>query len=260
MKKDSRPEAVLFDAGGVLMDVKPRPAGYREMASVVEAFLVRSSGTCLGEARVLADLKAAAAAYSNWKNAQSRRAGPREITHREFWEDFVAADWPAAARMAVAAHASELSWQYEDATMERSPIEGACLVLKTLKASAVRTGIVSNALVGGLTRALMREYGFARYLDIQIYSDETGIRKPNPELFYWATTSLGVTPQKTWYLGDKLDRDVLAGRRAGIGKVILLPDENQETGPVVVAQPDEIIARLVDLLALIPELEPTPPQ
>ncbi|MCJ7615450.1 MAG: HAD family hydrolase [Desulfobacterales bacterium] len=86
----------------------------------------------------------------------------------------------------------------------------------------MKIGIMSNALVGGLTRFHMREYGFADYIDIQLYSDEIGFRKPNPEIFIWAATSLCVNLQKIWYLGDRLNRDVLAGRRAGVGVVIYL--------------------------------------
>ncbi len=58
--------------------------------------------------------------------------------------------------------------------------------------------------------------------------------------------------QEIWYLGDRLDRDVLAGRRAGVGKVILMSNTYQEDGPMVTAQADEIITKLTDLLAMLP--------
>lgn len=251
MNKDGALKAVLFDAGGVLMDIKARPEGFSEVARLVDAFLARSSGVRLGEARILSDLEAAAAAYSSWKYAQSRRARPREITHREFWEDFVASDWPLAAQKAVAAHASDLSWAYETSVFQRSPMEGALTVLKAIKSAGLKTGVVSNSLVGGAARSNLREFGLAEYLDVQLYSDETGLRKPNPEMFNWAATSLSVSLRNTWYLGDRVDRDVLAGRRAGIGKVILFPDQYAQAGPVVEAQADVVIIKLTDLLALL---------
>lgn len=116
MNKNCKPKAILFDVGGVLIDVKPRQESFPDMARIVNVLLIRSSGTCLGEKRILIDLEAAAAAYSSWKFAQSRRTAPREITHREFWEDFVASDWPVEAQRAVAAHASDLSWKYAKTT------------------------------------------------------------------------------------------------------------------------------------------------
>lgn len=254
MKKNYKPKAILFDVGGVLIDVKPRQEGFLDVARIVNAFLIRTSGTCLGEKRILIDLEAAAAAYSSWKFAQSRRARPREITHREFWEDFVASDWPVEAQRAVAAHASDLSWKYDEATMECAPMEGALTVLKTIKTAGLKIGTVSNSLVGSLTRSYMCEYGFADYIDIQLYSDEVGLRKPNPEIIFRAAISLCVNLQKIWYLGDRLDRDVLAGRRAGVGKVILMSNTYQEDGPMIAAQADEIITKLTDLLAILPSL------
>lgn len=42
---------------------------------------------------------------------------------------------------------------------------------------------MSNALCGAGSRALVRQHGFEPYLPVQIYSEEAGIRKPNPEIF-----------------------------------------------------------------------------
>jgi hypothetical protein len=38
----------------------------------------------------------------------SRPHAPAELTHREFWRDFVAADWPAQARELVSIEATPL--------------------------------------------------------------------------------------------------------------------------------------------------------
>ena len=61
------------------------------------------------------------------------------------------------AQRAVAAHASDLSWKYDETTMECAPMDGALAVLKTIKADGLKIGIVSNTLVGGLTRSYMCE-------------------------------------------------------------------------------------------------------
>jgi len=77
MNKNCKPKTILFDAGGVLIDVKLRQEGFLDVARIVNTLLIRSSGTCLGEKRILIDLETTAATYSSWKFAQSRRAGPR---------------------------------------------------------------------------------------------------------------------------------------------------------------------------------------
>jgi HAD superfamily hydrolase (TIGR01549 family) len=249
--KHSLPAAIFFDLGGVLFQVHPCPAGYNILARHVDQLLERASGMSPGIPRIEADLKAASHAYGNWKNAQSRRAHCREITHREYWEDFVAADWSEPARSAVVAHASTLCLLLEQNIMERLPTLGALELLQRLAEMGIRTGCVSNALSGACSRMLMKQHGFEEWLGIQIYSDEMGIRKPNPEIFQWATRSLNVAAQNCWYVGDKLDRDVLAGRRAGIGRVILMPSEETNTGAVVTAEPDHTIRTPLELLDLL---------
>ncbi len=67
----------------------------------------------------------------------------------------------------------------------------------------------------------MREYGFEPLLGVQVYSDEVGMRKPHPGIFQVAAAGLGVDLAGCWYVGDMPDRDVLGGRRAGVGRVML---------------------------------------
>jgi N-acetyl-D-muramate 6-phosphate phosphatase len=173
--------AILFDVGGILLDITARPEGFAEVARQVDAHVMSFTGLQLGETRILSDIQAAAAAYSSWKFAQSRRARPREITHQEFWEDFVAADWPLAAKQAVTSQASELSWAYEKAILHRVPMEGGLTVLRAVQAAGIKTGVISNTLVGALARAYLQEFGYAEYLDVQLYSDETGSGSPTPK-------------------------------------------------------------------------------
>ncbi len=245
------PSAIFFDLGGVLFQVHSRETGFTIVAKHVDQLLTRASGMSPGIPQIQVDLKAAAAAYVNWKNAQSRRAHCREITHREYWEDFVAADWSDSARSAVVAHASTLCQLLEQSILDRHPTEGALELLQRLAEMGVRLGCVSNTLSGAGSRLLIKQYGFEEWLGIQIYSDEIGVRKPNPEIFQWATRSLNVAAQDSWYVGDKFDRDVLVGRRAGIGKVILLPSEDSSTGASVSTKPDHIIRKPLDLLDLL---------
>ena len=246
-----RPAAVLLDFGGVLVQGWPRESAYQEVAAEIDALLTRACGESPGLGQVEADLRAAMRAWRDWKNAQSRRARPREINHREFWEDFVAADWPLAARSVVVAHASDLCQRVDLAMQERTPTDGALELLQRLAALGIRTGCVSNALAGSGSRILMRQYGFEAHLGVQIYSDEVGVRKPNPEIFELATTALNVSPAECWYVGDKRDRDVLGARRAGIARVILMPSGDSDQGPLVTADPDHVIQSPLQLLDLL---------
>jgi HAD superfamily hydrolase (TIGR01549 family) len=251
VSRDGRPDAILLDFGGVLVDVIHRNGALREIASEVDALLGRERARSIDEGRIERDIRAGWDAYDKWKSAEGRRRSPREIAHREFWEELVAADWPDKPRSVVSAHASELCLRLDVATKDRPAKSDAVEALRGLKERGLATAIVSNSLCGAGSRELVRAHGFAPYLDAQVYSDEAGVRKPNPEIFARAASLLGVDLSRTWYVGDTIDRDVLGGRRAGVAKVILLPSRQTESGLDAVAEPDVVIHRPSDLLAML---------
>lgn len=252
MTRSLSPEAVLLDFGGVLVDVVHRPGTLGEVAQDVHRLLERARAGSIGIGRVERDLRAGWSAYGAWKSAEGRRARPREITHREMWEELVAADWPARARDVVVEHASELCRRIDTATKERPAKPDALETLRGLAARGIRAGLVSNALCGAGSREIVRVHGFEPYLAVQIYSDEVGMRKPNPEIFALAGRTLGVDLARCWYVGDQIDRDILGGRRAGIGRVFLLPSTDTGTGNDAVADPDIVIRRPSEVLELLP--------
>ena len=93
--RNGAPDAILLDFGGVLVDIVHRPGALREIALEVHALLRREHANSLDAGRVERDVRAGWDAYDRWKSAEGRRARPREMTHREFWEELVGADWPA---------------------------------------------------------------------------------------------------------------------------------------------------------------------
>lgn len=251
MKKNGTlPAAVLFDFGGVLVDATERPRGRADVAEEVDA-LLRREGASLDKGRVERDVRAGWLAYRHWKLAEGRRAHPRETSHREFWEELVAADWPPRSRDVVARHADELAERIDVATKDRPPKADALETLRALTSAGIPCAIVSNALSGQGSRKLVNEYGFEPHLPVQVYSDEAGVRKPNPEIFALAARELGVTLERCWYIGDQIDRDVLGARRAGVGRVLLLPSGSTGTGNDAVAEPDSVISRPSEILALM---------
>ena len=163
----------------------------------------------------------------------------------------VGADWPAPARATVADHATELCKRLDVATKDRPAKADSLEMLRALRGRGLRAGIVSNALCGAGSRELVRLYGFEPYLGAQVYSDEAGVRKPNPEIFEGAARLLGVELSRCWYVGDTIDRDVLGGRRAGIAKVLLMPSSHTGRGNDAVAEPDAVIQRPSDVLTLL---------
>ena len=92
----------------------------------------------------------------------SRPFAPRELTHAEFWGEFVAADWPAEARDAVVADAGELCRRMGHLRSARTLRDGMLDLLDVADAARVPVAIVSNALSGQVHLDWLAERGLDR--------------------------------------------------------------------------------------------------
>ncbi len=61
--------------------------------------------------------------------------------------------------------------------------------------------------------------GIGRYLDVRVFSDEIGIRKPNPRIFETALLVLDLTPSVTVHIGDDVAADVVGAKAAGMSAI-----------------------------------------
>lgn len=250
------PAALLLDFGGVLVETSGVPDGSRTVANRIRTELDGDAPE-LSISRINDDIVGGLAAWEAWKTAQSHDPSPNDISYETFWGDFIATGWPASARRYAVANAEALCRDLSYAMSERWPRSGIDELLRVVTTEGVRVGIVSNALSGAVHRELVDQYGFANLISVQIYSDEVGIRKPNPEMIWKATRELGVAPADAWYVGDQHDRDVECGHRAGVGKVVLMVANRtghamlpQAAGPdLVVKDPNELLAALRPVLA-----------
>ena len=244
------PAAILFDYGGVLTDVHHVDAGFAEVAATLSNLLSGHGSSWLANEEIEADLRAGATAYESWKQAQSRFMRPRELSHEEFWE-LVVCDWPGPERDAVLAEAAQLCAHFEFATLHRPAKADARAVLMKLRDRGIRTALVCNCLSGDAARRQMKLDGLSGLLDVELFSDETGLRKPNPGFVLAAVDALGTSAGEAWFVGDKLNRDVLGARRAGLAKALLMSSPAGPGHPVRGIVPDVVIDSPTDLLALV---------
>ena len=248
------PKALLLDFGGVVVETIRIPDWEKRLASEVDDLLDR---TRLGDHRptieqIVGDIVAGCTADSYWKNAMSRPFAPRELRHDEFWGDFVAADWPGQARTIVVENASELCRRMGHLRSRRELRDGMLDLLDLADAAGVPVGIVSNALSGQVHRDFLGEQGLMARFAVEVHSDAAGVRKPNPEMIFRAARALGVEASDAWYVGDNFDRDVLCGRRAGIGGNILMEASGTYDMPYDLdLRPDAIVAHPRDLIVLL---------
>lgn len=229
------PDALLLDFGGVVFATCKRPEAWAEVAAHVADHLARA-GHHIPAHDLEQALRGGTKALKDWKNASSRRLTPRELTHREIWADFYGAPLPAPVREVLVGSAGALQ-AYLTATLATHTVRpGVRELIALADERGVRLGIVSNAHSGRAHRALLATHGLDTAFAVQVYSDEIGIRKPHPGMIELAATALGTTAARSWYVGDTLDRDVVAGRRAGIGAVLLTRHHHTDNPPFPVAE------------------------
>ncbi|MCT1910427.1 HAD-IA family hydrolase [Brachybacterium paraconglomeratum] len=234
------PAALLLDFGGVVVTTVSRATWSQELAEDVVA-RAATLGARLDAGSVAESLRAGRSALSMWKNAASRRLAPRELAPAEIVGDFLLADLPDPVRRTLALDAGELLATMATLVSEHHQRPGIDELLAECAARRIPLGIVSNAHSGRAHRAILADLGLDRFFGVQVYSDEVGIRKPHPGMIRLAAEGLGVAPPQAWYVGDTLDRDVVAGRRAGVGAVVITRDRRTDTPPFRIAEAPDLV-------------------
>ncbi len=135
--------------------------------------------------------------------------------------------------------------------------EGARGALETLAARGLTLGVVSNIMrtPGNVLRQILDRSGLLAPLKVLTFSDECGIRKPDPEIFRLTLRQMGVAPEDAVHVGDDPILDVEGARDAGMAVIQVTPD-GRATAPV---KPDAVIRRIRDLPAALDRLASTRP-
>jgi putative hydrolase of the HAD superfamily len=194
---------VLFDAGGVLLDLD-------------YAFLRR-----LLEARdVATTLEALAAAESIARTAIDRRVREGGRTS-EAWRDYFRI---LLAQVGSPPEGSEeiidtLAEAHQRVGLWTVAIDGAVTTVRTLKAAGHRIGVVSNA--EGRVERDLNGAGYAGLFETVVDSHVVGVEKPDPEIFRIALRRMGVDAETAVFLGDVPAVDVAGARAAGMSAVLL---------------------------------------
>ena len=100
-------------------------------------------------------------------------------------------------------------------------LASARALLESLRDRGLRTGLVANAWPdpARVLRADTEALGLAGFLDVLVFADETGVRKPEPESFLHACRELDVEPTAALFVGDDLRNDVQGAARVGMKTV-----------------------------------------
>ena len=257
------PQAILLDFGGVIFETSKYPDG-RDRLAAFYANLLADINIDYTVGRLRESIDAGLSALKSWKNASSRTLTPRELTHREVITEFMMSDLPAGPREFLGSHAHELVKQQNFLISDHHLRPGIPELIAACARRKIPLGIVSNAHSGASHRQILADHGLDHAFSVQVYSDEVGIRKPHPQMLTLAANALDVELAACWYVGDTQDRDVVAGRRAGVGAVVLTRCHHTDTPPFAVRDRADVIldtpSGLVNLLAQATQQIPAPPE
>lgn len=130
--------------------------------------------------------------------------------------------------------------------------DGARGALEALRARGLTLAVVSNTMrtPGTTLRRLLAHYGLLDSFACTVFSDEVGVRKPDPEIFFHALRAVGGEPETAVHVGDDRVLDVQGARSAGM-RVIQVTARGLVSGPW---GPDAVIPRLAALPVVVGDL------
>jgi len=99
------------------------------------------------------------------------------------------------------------------------PRPGAEEVLARLRADGHRLGLISMCAPDA--PAMWRASPLEGTVDVEVFSCDVGLRKPDPEIYLLATERLGVAPQACLYVGDGSYRELSGAAAVGMRPVLI---------------------------------------
>ena len=128
--------------------------------------------------------------------------------------------------------------------------------LETLGRMGFRMGVVSNTMMAGrYLREHFARAGIGPYFEVTLFSAEFGVNKPDPAIFRAALDAMRVEPRDAWYVGDKPQRDMCGAHRAGMTAVLVDSAHGHRVADAPENQPDFRIRDISGLPALMEQMD-----
>ena len=124
--------------------------------------------------------------------------------------------------------------------------DGALKALSVLREEGYTLAVVSNTMrtPGATLRMLLERFGLLRCFAHTVFSDEVGVRKPDPAIFLGALQAVGGEPSTAIHVGDDGMLDVGGARAAGMRVIQVTTASLKALGG---RRPDAVIPSLIGL-------------
>ncbi|MBI2555453.1 MAG: HAD family hydrolase [Candidatus Rokubacteria bacterium] len=106
------------------------------------------------------------------------------------------------------------------------PSPGAIESVNALASLGVVLAVVSNTgrTPGVILRQVLTRFGLLDRFRVTSFSDEVGLRKPDPEIFRLTLARVGVEPRHAVHVGDTPGEDIAGARAAGMRAIHFAAD------------------------------------
>ena len=130
------------------------------------------------------------------------------------------------------------------------PRPGAEEVLAALRADGYRLALISMCAPDA--PAMWRASPLEGTVDVEVFSCDVGLRKPDPEIYLLATERLGVAPRACLYVGDGSYRELSGAAAVGMRSVLI--SDPEEEAEMLRPEVEEWGGESIDDLRQIPAL------
>lgn len=132
------------------------------------------------------------------------------------------------------------------------PRAQAMPTLTRLNSMDLRLGLISDC--SPEVPSLYRETPFAPLMQVSVFSNEVGTKKPDPEMYRRACEGLKVRPEQALYVGDGGSNELSGALSYGMSAVLIRPPGEEfgsEYRPEAMSWDGEAIATLGELFELM---------
>ncbi|MDO6460598.1 phosphoglycolate phosphatase [Granulosicoccaceae sp. 1_MG-2023] len=221
----SRPQAILFDLDGTLVDSLP------DLAFALDSTLLELGLPAAGLDKV-----------SNWVGNGIERLVKRGLTGD------MQAEPDAALLAAALAHFRRI---YAQQNGRRSVLfDGAREGLQDLHKRGIALGIVTNKATQ-FTGPLLAAMDIDRFFSVVVCGDTLDKCKPEPEPLWHALSCLDVPAAQSWMVGDSR-HDMAAARAAGM-TAVAVPYGYNHGEAIESAAPDLLVSSIRELAERVPD-------
>jgi HAD superfamily hydrolase (TIGR01509 family) len=205
-------EAVVFDAGGTLIRLD-----FEWMVEDLAAHGVTTDPATLRRAEVQGR-RAYDASSRPAAPVSSPPIGVRGDVRAYFRGTLEAASVPGAM---IGPSIERFLAREKERGLWVRPMEGAREAVDAVRAMGLRTAVVSNS--DGRAESHLVNTDMLRGIEFVIDSQLVGVEKPDPRIFGFALSRLGIAPERGLYVGDIRSVDEAGSRAAGMRFVLIDP-------------------------------------